>query len=97
MGLEAPGTIPQDEQRSRIRGVPRLPCGDRPLEGWPSLTDTERRVARLVAEGLTNAEVGQRLFLSRHTVDFHLRHIFRKLTVHSRVAMTRCVLECEPS
>jgi DNA-binding CsgD family transcriptional regulator len=37
------------------------------------------------------------MFLSRHTIDFHLRQIFRKLNVHSRVAMTRRVLEFEAS
>lgn len=93
MDLEAPPTIMRDGER----GVARLPRGERPLEGWQSLTDTEGRVACLVAEGLTNAEVGRRMFLSRHTIDFHLRQIFRKLAVHSRVAMTRCVLEREPT
>ncbi len=59
----------------------------RPIEGWDSLTDTERRVAGLVAEGLTNRETGRRLFVSHHTVDFHLRHIFRKLAITSRVEL----------
>jgi DNA-binding CsgD family transcriptional regulator len=59
----------------------------RPIEGWDSLTDTERRVAGLVAEGLTNREAGRRLFVSRHTVDFHLRQIFRKLAITSRVEL----------
>jgi DNA-binding CsgD family transcriptional regulator len=65
----------------------------RPLTGWGSLTETERRVARVVAEGLSNPAVGERMFLSRHTVDFHLRQIFRKLAIHSRVELTRYVLE----
>ncbi|HEY6697954.1 MAG TPA: helix-turn-helix transcriptional regulator [Acidimicrobiales bacterium] len=47
--------------------------------GWESPTETERSVAALVAEGLTNGEAAERLFPSRHTVDFHLRSIFRKL------------------
>jgi DNA-binding CsgD family transcriptional regulator len=64
----------------------------RPISGWASLTPTEVRVAEAVAEGLTNAEVGQHFFLSRHTVDFHLRQIFRKLAVASRVELTRHVL-----
>jgi DNA-binding CsgD family transcriptional regulator/predicted negative regulator of RcsB-dependent stress response len=65
----------------------------RPVSGWRSLTDTERRVAEVVAEGLTNIQVADRLFLSRHTVDFHLRQVFRKLGIHSRVELTRSVLE----
>jgi DNA-binding CsgD family transcriptional regulator len=65
--------------------------------GWPSLTDAERQVARVVAEGRTNGEVAARLFVSRHTVDFHLRRIFRKLGVASRTELTRFVLEREMS
>jgi DNA-binding CsgD family transcriptional regulator len=70
-------------------------CAARPVFGWASLTDTERRVANLVAEGLTNRQVGERMFLSRHTVDFHLRQIYRKLDITSRVDLTRLVLEHE--
>jgi DNA-binding CsgD family transcriptional regulator len=47
----------------------------------------------VVAEGVTNAQAADRLFLSRHTVDFHLRQVFRKLEIHSRVELTRSVLE----
>ena len=60
--------------------------------GWTSLTDTERSVAHVVAEGLTNREAAERLFLSPHTVDFHLRSIFRKLGTNSRVHLTRLVI-----
>ncbi|MEV0407007.1 LuxR C-terminal-related transcriptional regulator [Actinoallomurus sp. NPDC050550] len=66
---------------------------DRPVSGWASLTDTERRVAELVAQGLTNREVADQLFMSAHTVAFHLRHIFRKLDVTSRVQLTRLAVE----
>jgi DNA-binding CsgD family transcriptional regulator len=60
---------------------------------WDSLTNTERRVAALVAEGLTNREVAERMFLSRHTVDFHLRRIYLKLHINSRVQLARLVVE----
>ena len=63
--------------------------------GWASLTVTEARVARVVAEGLTNGDVAGRMFLSRHTVDFHLRQIYRKLGIRSRVELTRLVVEHE--
>jgi DNA-binding CsgD family transcriptional regulator len=69
---------------------------ERPVCGWGSLTETEQSVAALVAEGLSNQQVATRMFLSRHTVDFHLRHIFRKLGVASRVALTRIALCDEP-
>jgi DNA-binding CsgD family transcriptional regulator len=48
-----------------------------------------------VAEGLTNAQVADRLFVSRHTVDFHLRQIFRKLAVRSRTELARVLVEQE--
>jgi DNA-binding CsgD family transcriptional regulator len=65
---------------------------DRPLLGLGSLTDTERTVAKLVADGLTNRQIAERVFISRHTVDFHLRSIFRKVGVASRVELARQVI-----
>ncbi|MDQ3380225.1 MAG: AAA family ATPase [Actinomycetota bacterium] len=72
--------------RLRALGVKtgaRGPRG-RPLTGWGSLTAAEQRVARLVPEGLTNTEIGARLFISGRTVSTHLAHIFRKLEISSR-------------
>jgi DNA-binding CsgD family transcriptional regulator len=60
-----------------------------PVPGWADLTDTQRMVAELVTDGLTNRDVGARLFLSRHTIDFHLRQIYRRLGVRSRVELAR--------
>jgi DNA-binding CsgD family transcriptional regulator len=60
--------------------------------GWDSLTDTERSVSDLLVQGLTNRQVGERLFISRHTVDYHRRSIFRKLGVSSRVELTRLAM-----
>ncbi|HEX3539922.1 MAG TPA: helix-turn-helix transcriptional regulator [Acidimicrobiales bacterium] len=83
--------------RSRLddlgSGRRRSRHGDRPVSGWASLTDAERRVADLVARGLSNPEAAKRLFLSRHTVDFHLRQVFRKLNIGSRVELSRLALE----
>src|SRR5690349_103201 len=62
---------------------------DRPAFGWDSLTDTERTITDLVAEGLSNRQVASRVFLSSHTVAFHLRHVFWKLGVTSRVQLAR--------
>jgi DNA-binding CsgD family transcriptional regulator len=61
--------------------------------GWASLTPTEHSVADVVAQGTTNREAAARLFLSPHTVDFHLRQIFRKLGIGSRVELARVVLQ----
>ena len=66
---------------------------DRPAFGWDSLTETERRIAGLVAEGLSNRQVANRVFLSAHTVAFHLRHIFWKLGITSRVQLARITAE----
>ena len=68
-------------------------CADRPAVGWDSLTDTERRIADLVAQGLSNRQVANRIFLSTHTVAFHLRHIFWKLGITSRVQLARIAAE----
>ena len=46
-------------------------------------------MVRLVADGLTNREVAERLYVSPHTVNGHLRHAFEKLGINSRVALTR--------
>lgn len=63
------------------------------VDGWSSLTGTERRIAELVAQGLTNLEIAHLVYLSRHTVDYHLRQIYNKLDLTSRVALTRLVVE----
>jgi len=55
--------------------------------GWESLTRTEGDVVGLVAEGLRNREVAERLFVSRATVQNHLRHVFAKLGLTSRVEL----------
>lgn len=55
----------------------------------PGLTPQQAQIARLVAEGATNREVAARLFLSHRTVEHHLRNIFARLGVRSRVELTR--------
>jgi DNA-binding CsgD family transcriptional regulator len=65
----------------------------RPVTGWDSLTDTEQAVAGLVAEGLYNSQVAARMYISTHTVAHHLRQAFRKLSIASRVELTRIVIE----
>ena len=65
----------------------------RPESGWESLTQTERSVAGLVATGLTNQQVADQMFISTHTVAFHLRQVFRKLSIRSRVELARAAVE----
>jgi DNA-binding CsgD family transcriptional regulator len=64
-----------------------------PQWGWVSLTKGELCVAELVAEGMTNRQVAEKLCVSPHTVDFHLRQVFRKLDITNRVHLTRIVVE----
>src|SRR5215470_15064879 len=77
----------------RTLGVRPGPRGSRhrPAGGWQSLTETERTVSLLVAEGLTNGAVARRLYISPHTVNTHLRHVFAKLGVPNRVALAAVV------
>lgn len=73
-----------------VRPGPRGPR-QRPASGWESLTATERAVSLLVTEGLTNGAVARRLYISPHTVNTHLRHVFAKLAVTNRVALAAAV------
>jgi DNA-binding CsgD family transcriptional regulator len=66
---------------------------DRPQTGWQSLTPTERSVADLVAEGLSNPQIGDRLYISRRTVQAHLAHVFAKLDLTSRAQLAALVAE----
>jgi predicted ATPase/class 3 adenylate cyclase/DNA-binding CsgD family transcriptional regulator len=80
--LTAGGALSTDEAIGwlrRARGSRKRPAG-----GWESLTPTELQVVELAAQGLTNPEIGQRMFISRGTVKIHLSHIYAKLGVRNR-------------
>ena len=68
---------------SRARGERK-----RPSSGWASLTPAELDVARLAAEGLSNAEIGAKLFISAGTAKVHLAHIYAKLNLANRAQLT---------
>jgi len=70
-----PNSVPE------ARGRPRI--------GWTSLTETERSVVALATQGVTNREMAALLYMSRYTVDSHMRSIYGKLGINSRVALTR--------
>jgi DNA-binding CsgD family transcriptional regulator len=59
----------------------------RPRTGWDALSPTEMDVVRLVAEGLTNPAIGERMFISRRTAETHVRHALVKLGVSTRVEL----------
>ncbi|NUP49469.1 MAG: hypothetical protein HOW97_19505 [Catenulispora sp.] len=84
--------------KSRLRGIDTIvPAQDQglPASGVAGLTRTEYAIAKLVAGGLTNSQAAEQLYLSRHTVAFHLRKIFRKLGVASRVQLARLWTELD--
>jgi predicted ATPase/DNA-binding CsgD family transcriptional regulator len=66
----------------RARGGRKRPPG-----GWESLTPTELRVVDLASEGLTNAAIAERMFISAATVKVHLAHVYGKLDVPNRAAL----------
>ncbi|MEV4328832.1 helix-turn-helix transcriptional regulator, partial [Microbispora rosea] len=59
----------------------------RPASGWASLTPAEQEVVRLAVAGLSNPEIGDRLFMSRSTVKTHLAHVYAKLGVANRTEL----------
>ncbi|MBT2234691.1 LuxR family transcriptional regulator [Nonomuraea sp. NEAU-A123] len=81
--------------RKRLRGMGvhhrHWSYADRPACGWDSLTETELNVSLLVADGWSNRKVAEQMFISAHTVAFHLRHVYCKLQINSRVDLTRLV------
>ncbi len=70
----------------RTRGSRKRPSG-----GWESLTPTEVQVVQLAAEGLTNPEIGEQMFIARGTVKMHLSHIYAKLDIRNRSELASLV------
>ena len=84
--LQATRDLARTEAVLREAGIRRGRRGPRgrPHAGWRSLTPAERAVAGLVAEGLSNPQIGERLYVSRRTVQTHVAHVFAKLDLTSR-------------
>ena len=84
-------------QRFRVSLVDDMPTWplqvpEQPADELSTLTGREREVLAAVAEGLTNREIGEKLFISERTVGVHLGHIFDKLQVRTRVQASRVYL-----
>ncbi|MFI6725910.1 AAA family ATPase [Streptomyces atratus] len=73
-------------------GSRRAATTQRPVRGWGALTASEKKIARLVAEGHTNRSAADLLVVSPHTVNTHLTSVFRKLSVNSRVQLANLVM-----
>ncbi len=81
-----------DRSRRLLRALGERPAAPpRTLTG--ELSERELQVVRLVAAGLSNAEIAARLFISPRTVTTHLQHVYSRLGLPSRTALTRWVLE----
>ncbi|MFD9903530.1 AAA family ATPase [Streptomyces sp. NPDC059063] len=90
-GFEAE-RVRTDLDRAVTRSKRRTAARPRPAQGWEALTASERKVARLIADGHTNRSAAAALVVSPHTINTHLASVFRKLSVTSRVQLTRLVL-----
>jgi DNA-binding CsgD family transcriptional regulator len=92
INVQAGATWDAARVRGRLRQlgvVRRNAAAKRRVIGWEALTSTETSVAHLAAGGKTNREIAETLFISPHTVNTHLRHIFDKLGVRSRIQLTK--------
>ena len=64
-----------------------------PADGYQTLTSRERQVLQLVAEGLSNAAIAKRLFISSRTVESHRSNLIQKLDLHSPTQLIRYAME----
>lgn len=91
--------------RAKLASAQRVPppepapqavgSADDPSARLPLLSQREDEIARLVARGMTNQQVANELGLSPHTVNFHLRGIFRKLSISTRVKLGQLIAELD--
>ena len=87
-GAGALGDIERNEAALRRLGLRTKAARlARPTFGWESLTPTEMAVTELATHGLTNPEIGARLYVSRRTVETHLAHVYRKLDCVGRTQL----------
>ncbi|MFF6909219.1 LuxR C-terminal-related transcriptional regulator [Streptomyces sp. NPDC012389] len=101
-GADHPAAVPHprssgetalEPQAPRPRSRAAGPAADEP-DGrgrWPALTAQQQTIAALAADGLTNRQIGERIFLSPHTVNYHLRKVYGALQVASRIELSRIV------
>jgi DNA-binding CsgD family transcriptional regulator len=86
LAVRTGATTLADRARAELVAAGAKPRRDR-IEGRDALTASERRVADLVAKGLSNREIAQSLFVSLRTVETHLTHAYRKLDVTARAEL----------
>ena len=91
--LGAAWDIMRADIRLRPYGVRRSVRSTRrhPASGWDGLTPTEQKIARLIAEGLSNPDIAAQMFVSRNTIQTHVAHILSKLDARSRFQIAHAV------
>ena len=82
-----------DRARQLLRRLGVRPTVASRTRQTDELSPREAEIAQLVAEGLSNMEIAERLFISHRTVTTHLQRIYQRLGVTSRTGLTRYVLE----
>jgi DNA-binding CsgD family transcriptional regulator len=90
LAAENPGFLSVADAAARARAAFEgdvVPVGT----GWASFSAVEQAIGRLVAKGMTNRQIATRVQLSPHTVNYHLRVMFRKLNISSRAELVRHV------
>lgn len=84
---ERPYSSSTEPPRVGVRVLEKIPTQRPRRSVWDNFSATELAIARLVSDGLTNRQIAKRIYLSPHTVNYHLRRIFRKLDIASRVEL----------
>jgi DNA-binding CsgD family transcriptional regulator len=85
------GDVQRVMREAGVRRAKWSAANTRPQTGWPSLTDAERRVATLIGAGHTNKSAAAELGVSINTVGTHLRIVFAKLGIQSRVQLANAL------
>jgi DNA-binding CsgD family transcriptional regulator len=91
-GMQAQWDIRRAEGRLRAYGIRRGARGRRsrrPVTGWEALTSTEVKIATLIAQGDSTADIAQGMYLSRRTVQTYISHVLAKLDAKSRLEIVR--------
>jgi len=91
--LDATWDAARADARCQAHGLRRGAHGpqQRPRSGWASLTETELRIAALVAEGMSSPDIARRMSTSRRTVQCHVSSILAKLGLSSRVDLATLI------
>jgi DNA-binding CsgD family transcriptional regulator len=95
--FDALGAMPWGERARQELRASGETSRQRAVDAWDQLSPQELRIAQMAAQGLSNREIGERLFLSHRTVGFHLYRIFPKLGITSRSELRAALRASAPA